>query len=162
MATDMFLKITGIEGETNDEKHKGAIEVYSWSWGLSQSGSFATGGGGTSGKVNIHNMSFVKKMDKSSPELMLRCCNGKHISSAVLTVRKAAGETQLEYLKLTMTDIIVSGVSPSGSGGETTMESVSFDFAEVDVAYQEQDTKSGGAKGGPVLFGWNQKTNKKK
>ncbi|HEY7575111.1 MAG TPA: type VI secretion system tube protein Hcp, partial [Thermoanaerobaculia bacterium] len=31
--TDYFLKIDGIEGESQDGKHKGEIDVLSWSWG---------------------------------------------------------------------------------------------------------------------------------
>ena len=46
MAVDMFLKISGIDGESTDHKHKDEIEVFSWSWGVSQTGSTGGGGGG--------------------------------------------------------------------------------------------------------------------
>jgi type VI secretion system secreted protein Hcp len=45
-AVDYFLKIDGIEGESLDEKHKGEIDVLSWSWGESQEGPTTGGGGG--------------------------------------------------------------------------------------------------------------------
>ncbi len=35
---DYFLKIDGIEGESQDAKHKGEIDVESWSWGRHQTG----------------------------------------------------------------------------------------------------------------------------
>jgi len=39
MATvDYFLKLDGIEGESQDYKHKGEIDVESFSWGVSQVG----------------------------------------------------------------------------------------------------------------------------
>ena len=50
MAVDMFLDLEGeIRGESQDAKHSKEIDVLAWSWGMSQSGSFHTGGGGGSG-----------------------------------------------------------------------------------------------------------------
>ena len=42
MATDIFAKIGDIKGESLDEKHKGEVEVLSWSWGVTQTGSMHT------------------------------------------------------------------------------------------------------------------------
>src|SRR6476660_2723852 len=98
MAVDMFIKIDTVDGESKDSKHKGEIDVLAWSWGMSNSGSAHTGGGAGAGKVNVQDLSFTKYIDKSSPDLMLACCNGKHFPDANLVVRKA-GEKPLEYLK---------------------------------------------------------------
>ena len=38
---DFFLKVDGIEGESQDSKHKGEIEVVSWSWGETNAGDAA-------------------------------------------------------------------------------------------------------------------------
>ena len=76
MAVDMFIKIDGIKGESKDKKHKDEIDVLAWSWGMSQSGTFHTGGGGGAGKVNVQDLSFTKWVDKASAALMLCCCNG--------------------------------------------------------------------------------------
>src|SRR2546428_9031240 len=117
MAVDMFMKLDGIKGESGDDKHKEEIDVLSWSWGLSQSGSAHMGSGAGAGKVNVNDLSFTKYIDKSSPDLYLSCCNGKHLKDAKLVVRKA-GENPLEYLIVTMEDVIVSLVNPGGLGGE--------------------------------------------
>ena len=101
MAVDMFMKIQGIEGESKDSSHKNEIDVLAWSWGMTQSGTGHVGGGSGSGKVNVHDLSFTKYIDKSSPDLMLACCNGKHYGEAKLTVRKA-GENPLEYMIVTI------------------------------------------------------------
>jgi len=53
MAVDMFLKIDDIEGESVDDVHAGEIDILSWSWGMSQSGTTHTGPGGGAGKVNL-------------------------------------------------------------------------------------------------------------
>jgi len=46
MATDYFLKLDGIKGESKDSKHKDEIDLLSFSWGATQTGAHASGGGG--------------------------------------------------------------------------------------------------------------------
>ncbi len=138
MAMDQFLKIDDIEGESVDSVHAKTIDVLAWSWGMSQSGTTHMGGGGGSGKVNVQDLSITKYVDKSSTNLMLACCDGTHFKEALLTVRKA-GKTALEYVKITMKEVIISSVSTGGSGGEDRLtENVSLNFAEVKVEYTPQ------------------------
>jgi type VI secretion system secreted protein Hcp len=159
MAVDMFMKIPGVEGEARDGTHKGEIDVLAWGWGMTQSGSAHVGGGGGSGKVDVHDLSFTKFIDKSSPDLMLACCSGKHYNDAKLTVRKA-GENPLEYLIITMTDVLVAGITTGGSGGEDRLtENVRLNFAKVKVDYTEQ-TQTGAAGAKPKM-GWDIEANKK-
>jgi len=152
MAVDMFIKIGDLKGESKDSVHKGLIDVLAWSWGMSNSGTTHTGGGGGAGKVNVQDLSLTKYIDLSSPDLMLACCNGKHFPTALLIVRKA-GETPLEYLKITMTEVLVTAVSTGGSGGEDRLtENVTLNFAKVQVDYIEQTEK--GTAGGKPKMGW--------
>jgi type VI secretion system secreted protein Hcp len=160
MAVDMFLKLDGIKGESQDKSHKDEIAVLAWSWGMSNSGSAHLGGGAGSGKVNVQDLSLTKYIDVSTPDLMLACCNGKHIAKAQLTVRKA-GESALEYVIIKLEDILVASVSTGGSGGEDRLtENVTLNFAKVDVEYTGQDAK-GGAGAKPKM-GWDIPANAKK
>ncbi|HVK55743.1 MAG TPA: type VI secretion system tube protein Hcp [Burkholderiales bacterium] len=153
MAVDMFLKIDDIKGESRDSKHAGMIDILAWSWGMSQSGTTHGGGGGGAGKVSVQDISITKYVDKASPGLMLACCNGKHYKEAVLTVRKA-GEKPLEYLKITMKEIIVSAVSTGGSGGEDRLiENVTLNFAEFKTEYTPQ--KADGTGDAAIEVAWN-------
>src|SRR3712207_5494013 len=129
---DYFLKIEGIEGESKDKAHKNEIELESWSWGETQSGSHAYGGGGGAGKVVMQDFSFVMLTNKASPKLFLHCANGKHISKAVLTCRKA-GELQQEFLKITLSDLLVSSFQTGGSGhGDIIpVDQVSVNFSKI-------------------------------
>lgn len=153
MAVDMFIKIGDIKGESSDDKHKEEIDVLAWSWGMNQSGSMHSGSGGGAGKVNVQDLNFTKYVDKASPNLMKFCCNGKHFPSATLVVRKA-GEKQLEYLKVTLEDVLITSVSTGGSGGEDRLtENISLNFGKVKLSYQPQG-KDGAAAGGSVDMGW--------
>ena len=153
MAMDMFIKIGALKGESVDHQHKEKIDVLAWSWGMSNSGTTHVGGGGGAGKVHVQDLSFTKYIDKSTPDLMLSACNGKHFDDATLVVRKA-GEKPLEYLVITMTEVLITSVSTGGSGGEDRLtENVTLNFAKVKVDYKEQ-LKSGGAGASPTMT-WN-------
>lgn len=152
MAVDMFIKIAEVEGESRDKAHAKSIDVLSWSWGMSNSGSAHVGGGAGAGKVNVQDLSFTKYVDSASPKLMLACCNGKHFDDAVLTVRKA-GEFPVEYIKIKMTELMVTAVSTGGSGGEDRLtENVTLNFAKVHVDYVPQDAK--GKAGTAIPMSW--------
>ena len=161
MAVDMFIKIGDVKGEARDKAHVDEIDVLAWSWGMAQSGSMHMGGGGGAGKVNINDLSFTKYVDKASPNLMMACSGGKHYPEAKLTVRKAGGDSQVEYLVITLKEVLVSSLNTGGSGGEDRLtENVSLNFAQVLVDYQPQ--KEDGAKdGGPIKYGWNIRENVK-
>ncbi len=153
MAVDMFMKIKTIEGESTDKTHKKEIDVLDGSWGLSQSGTTHVGGGGGSGKVSVQDLSFTKYVDSSSNALILGCCSGEHYDEALLTVRKA-GKDPLEYIKITMKEVIVTSVTTGGSGGEDRLtENVTLNFAEFKFEYQPQSAK-GGKEGGAKIAAW--------
>ena len=138
MAVDMFIKIGDISGESRDKTHAGKIDVLAWSWGVSNSGTTHTGGGGGAGKANVQDLSFTKYVDKASPPLLLASMKGTHYDEATLIVRKAGG-TPLEYLKITLTEVLVTSVSTGGSGGEDRLtENVSLNFAKIKYVYQPQ------------------------
>jgi type VI secretion system secreted protein Hcp len=159
MALDMFMQIGKLKGESVDKTHAGKTDVLAWSWGVSNSGSAHVGGGAGAGKANVQDLSFTKYIDKSTPDLLLSCCNGKHHDDATLIVRKA-GEKPLEYLKITMTEVLITSVSTGGSGGEDRLtENVTLNFASVKVEYVEQ-TKGGGTGDKPSM-NWNIAENSK-
>ena len=159
-AVDYFLKIEGVEGESGDSKHKNEIQLESWSWGESQGGTMAYGGGGGAGKVSMQDFHFVMKTCKASPKLFLACAEGEHFKKATLTCRKA-GKEQQEFLKWTFSDILVSSYQTGGSGQSDVipMDQIALNFAKVEVEYKEQ--KIDGSLAGPVKAGYDLKANKK-
>lgn len=160
MAVDMFIKIGDIKGESKDHKHKEEVDVLAWSWGMSNSGTAHTGGGAGAGKVNVQDLSFTKYIDSASAALMMAACNGKHYDKACLIVRKA-GEKPLEYLKIDMTEVMVTAVSTGGSGGEDRLtENVTLNFAKFTFTYQPQE-KGGGKDGGEKIAAWDIAANEK-
>lgn len=156
MATDIFAKIGDIKGESLDAKHKDQVEVLSWSWGVSQSGSI--GGGGGAGKASFNDFNFTHFVDKATPVLMKVCATGEHLKEATITVRKA-GKGQQEFLIIKMSDVIVTSVHPGGAGdGGSTAENVALQFAKVDLEYKPQ--KPDGSLDAGIHFKYDIKTQK--
>ena len=156
---DYFLKIDGIQGESGDQTHKNEIQLESWSFGETQGGTMAFGGGGGAGKVQMQDFHFVMKVNKSTPKLMLACADGQHIKNAILTCRKA-GKEQVEFLKWTFSDLLVSSfqTSGSGSGDVLPMDQISFNFTKVESEYKEQ--KADGTLMGPIKTHYDLKLSK--
>lgn len=159
MATDMFLMLDGIKGESQADKHAGEIEISSFSFGVHQVGSASSGGGAGTGKASFDDLHVSKHADKATPILMQKCATGDHIKNAILTVRKA-GKDQQEYYVIKMTDLIVSSVANMGNDGEIPSEQVSLNFSTIEFTYKEQTAT--GSLGGTTTFGWDLKKVKSK
>jgi type VI secretion system secreted protein Hcp len=159
MATvDYFLKIDGIEGESQNAMHKGEIDLESWSWGETQAHPPGVGGGGGAGKVTMSDFSFTTRLSKASPKLFLRCAEGSHIKAAWLTAHKGAGKATDYFLKWTFSDLLISSYQ-TGAAEDAPVDQVSFNFAKIEVEYKAQ--KPDGSFGAGFKAGWDVKTNKK-
>lgn len=158
MASDIFAKIGDIKGESLDDKHKDEIDVMSFSWGLAQSGSLASGGGGTV-KAQFQDFHFASNMSKASPKLFLACATGEHIKEATITMRKA-GERPQEFLIIKMNDVLVSSYQTGGSsGGDVPTDQLSLNYAKIEFSYSAQ--RADGTLDAPIIAGWDLKLNKK-
>ncbi len=120
---------------------------------MSLQGQFHLGGGGGSGKVRMNNIVVEKKLDAASPILMKYCASGQHFAKGRIICRKAGSEA-LEYMIITLKKIMVTEIETEADVDfEIINETVTFNFAEVQVEYTPQtDDGSGGACRG---FGWN-------
>ena len=162
MAYDAYLILDGVKGETTDDamSKKGAMEIYSFSWGASNPvtvGSATTGSG--AGKVSLASFSCMKKLDNSSANLIKNCCIGDHFKTGSVVLRKSGG-SQIIYLQYDLSEVYVESYQVSGSSGgdDTPTESLSFTFAKFTMSYWPQ--KSDGTAGTKVTAGWDVTTNK--
>jgi type VI secretion system secreted protein Hcp len=152
MAFDAFLKLDGIKGESTDATHKDEIEVLSFSWGVSQTATLGTPAGGRAGKATFQDLHFTSVAHKGSPNLFLSCATGEHLKEAVLTLRKAGGRG-VEFLKIKLTDVLISSYLPNGAAdGDTPSEEISLNFGKIEFAYTPQNAD--GAPGTAVSAGY--------
>lgn len=163
MAFDGFLKIDGIDGESQDDKHKSWVEILSYSHGVSQAatGSASSGGARAAERANHQDLSIVKTLDAASPKLALFCCNGTHIKTVKLELCRAAGD-KTKYMEYLLSDVLISSVRPGGSsGGAETLplEEVSFNYGKIEWTYTKTDHKTG-KPAGDVKGWWSTVENK--
>jgi len=147
-ASDMFLKVAGVNGESSDAKHKGEMDVLSWSWGTSN-GKAVTGKGRVPGAC-IQDLQLVKPVDIASPSLILMAVTGEVANDATLTVRRS-GATQSDVLLLKFTNVSVSSYQTGGSDGSNILtEQLALHFDSLLGEYRP--IKPDGTAGNPVVF----------
>ncbi|KGD82739.1 type VI secretion system secreted protein Hcp [Pantoea sp. PNA 14-12] len=158
MAIDIYLKVEGTTGESQDSKHKGWTDVLSFEWGASQPGNMAVGGGGGAGKVSFNDLRIKALIDKSTPAILKYCSSGKHVSKVELSVCKAGG-SQIEYTKIVLEDVLVTATNFNGIGqSDTIVVDYAFQASKVSTSYWEQSAN--GTKGAESKAGWDIKQNK--
>jgi type VI secretion system secreted protein Hcp len=142
---EMFLKFEGpkIEGESLDEAlpipHKNEIEIKAWSWKTENHVQWDVNQGGQSTKMKVNAIDLEKVVDKASHLLYQFCTNGKHIQKAIITARKNNGDQKVEYLRLTLEDVMVNEVRWAGQGDEQFLtENVQLSFAQFLIEYSVQ------------------------
>lgn len=141
MSYDAYAKITGIDGESTAKGFEKQIGIYSFSLSGSNPASVDPGRGGMSAsRVSYSDFMFMKQSDSASCKLHEAMCKGTHIPEVVVTLRKATGSEQEGFLIYTLTDVMVSSVSTSGSSGgdDRPTESISLCASKVGIEYKVQ------------------------
>ena len=140
--SQFFLKIDGVEGEATG----GELALRSFTWSQTKSLD-------TSSRVQTKDFHAVMAFDKSSPLLMRKTAVRERIAKAVLTARNASGQ---DYLKWTMTDVILTGFQVEGTSGPgKPMASFDMNVAKMDLEYRPQ--LYNGGLGPAVKTGWEAK-----
>jgi type VI secretion system secreted protein Hcp len=146
--TFFFLNLSGIEGESQDADHSGQIDVLTFSEGVQNAGTYDAGTGGNTGKAYYPDISVTKFVDKASVTLRQYCGLGTSIDTATLSCNKQAGDKKIEYLKITLQNVVITSIQSSGSGGSTDPipESLSLNYAKIQYDYTQQ-SNTGAAMG---------------
>jgi type VI secretion system secreted protein Hcp len=161
MAVEIFLKLDGIDGESEKKGAEKWIEAFSFSNGAANHSTVSMGTGSGAGKVDISSISFQKQLDVASPKLFQSCCMGTHIKTGSMVVRESTGnETTETYFQYDLTEVFVDSISWGGAaGGGKPSESLSLSAKSIVVTYWPQDEK--GKLGNKQAFGWNLSKNAK-
>ncbi len=141
MATDFFMEIAEVPGESTDSSHKGQIELMSFSNGVSQtsSGTRSSSGSGTAERVSCGDFTVTKDVDKATPIFNEKCCKGAHIPLIKIYARRAKDEAPVDFMVYELTDSVVTSVSVSAGGMGIPSETVSFNYGKIKWTYTETD-----------------------
>ena len=140
---DFFLKLEVVKGESTDDKHKGEIDLESWSWGATNSASGHVGGGSGVGKVSVQDLHFTHRLTRRHRSFST-FVPWYYINKGTLVCRKA-GKDPLEYLKIDLEQIYVTSISTGGHHGDALpTEQVSLNFSKFHVKYYPQKPDGSG------------------
>lgn len=131
-ATDIYLNIAGIKGESTVKGYEGAIAVLAWSWGLSNSGSPLFG----AGKTNVQDLNWTQYLDSSFPQLFSYLTKGDDPGEATLyAVRPGVGG--YNYFQAIFDGNLLTSIATGGSGGEDQFTAnVSLAMTSVTLRYR--------------------------
>lgn len=143
-----YLKIPDIAGESLRVDHEEEIDIFDIQWLIEQAAAPQVGRGRSRSRAQVGSLHFRKFYDASSPYLALACMQAKSFDEVVCTVRKDSGEAHLDYLTITMTNVIISSYDMIGIGelrGEEIEEKCGFACESIKIKYviQADDHSAG-------------------
>jgi type VI secretion system secreted protein Hcp len=151
---DMFLKMSGVRGESLDARHEDEIEISHWSWGLKNSATFAMTDDQSVKHATTESVVITKKFDRASSTLAGYCAKGQHIGHATITCRKnAGGGAKVEFMVVELMKVMVTDVKYESKGDvEEEPETITLSFSQFRIKYRIQH--SDGTAGPVNQFGW--------
>ena len=161
MATDVYLQIDGIKGESADSGHQHWIEVSHVSWSVHQprASTVSTAGGHTVGRASLSDVSFKKLADIASPVLQQHCAMGKTIPRAKFEFMRADGDGKpICYYAVELENVMIGGINPSSGDSGIIAEQVFLSYSKMKWKYTKQSIR-GGAEGNSS-GGWDCASNK--
>jgi type VI secretion system secreted protein Hcp len=104
----------------------------------------SSGGEARSGRANLHDISVMKVVDKTTPLLFEDCVTGNYLKKVEIIYDKPMGDSQEPYYKILLENALITSVQNSGSN-ENPVESISFAYSKIKVSYNPE--KDGALQG---------------
>ena len=152
-ATQYFVKIPNVPGESLADHAKDEIIATSFSWGMSVPVTRAASGGST-GKAAFTDFTFQHRVDRASPLLLRLATLGQHSRSVKISAFETTSGPAIRYLEYCLEDVIVSKIAVEGTATlGRPLETVTLNPGKFEERYTPQSPS--GTPLPPVLWGWN-------
>ena len=152
----VYLKLTGIDGESQDQSHKGEIELISVTMESRNTGTRANSGTGTgagSGKVNVTDIACHGFVSSATNALLQRSFDALTVKTGKISWCKGTGDNKHDYMTVDLTKVIISSCRVSNQPGhELAHNSFELNFDTIVFNYLEQDRT--GTLGPAKKAGW--------
>ncbi len=150
-----YIKFDGVDGEAQDKDHKNWSDILSFSQGIVQPGSGATGPTRRRGDVILEDIRVTKELDKASPKIAESVCKGKVFPKVEIHLTASYTDAgRVPYFKYDLKNVLVTSYNVSGSAQSEAVptEDFALNFEEIKVTYTEADNK--GKSKGNVEYQW--------
>jgi len=140
---NMFVKIDGVKGSSDESKHSEWIEVESMSQGMSLpfSGGRSGTGHAASGTADLGDYAFTKQFDAASVKLMEFCLNATPIKKIEIHACRRVNKKLEPYWEAEITDGVISNVSQNFNENMEPVETFSINGAKWTWQYNQMDEK---------------------
>lgn len=129
----VFAKFSGIDGDSSSTHHPRWIEVLSFQWGVgSGRGQAAFDKAGI--RVDVKDVSIVKRIDKASPDLHTKNHKGDEIAEVKVDLVEILPGKQGWYrnrAQYRFEKVSITSIRPGGGGG------TDFPLEEVAISYEK-------------------------
>ena len=149
-----FIKFDGIDGESQEQHHKGWSSIDSFSQLINKPGQ-GTGQTRRRADVVLEDIHVVKELDKASPKLAESVCKGKVFAKVEIDISASYTDAgRVTYLRYELKNVQVVGYNISGQtqAQDVIKENLTLNFEEIKVVYTENDEK--GKKKGNIEYHW--------
>lgn len=164
MTAYAYMTIDGIDGFSTDATYTNWIEITSLANTVTHDVSNSNNTTGAalsgSGRPTFSNVVINKNVDPSSPQLMLKCCQGSVIAAITIDLLDSSAVPVLRY---EFTNAIITSVQTSASVTTTIKlsEIVSFVFSTIKATYSPAvATRANAASTSNTSGGWDRSNNK--
>ncbi|WP_375229019.1 Hcp family type VI secretion system effector [Roseobacter sp. S98] len=152
-----YLKIEEIPGESQRAEHEDEIDVWGIQFDVRQMAASPVGRGRARARADIDPLVVHKAVDAASPYLAEAVWKGKRFAEMTLAVRKDSGEAHLDYLVITMENVVITACgfgNEQAEGTDSTLyERIELEFEKVKIQYSKLNDTGDGTEEHEVHLG---------
>ncbi len=142
-SADYYLKIEGVDGEATAIGHENWIDLtgFHHEMLLPAVQKIREAAPKSSGKVQFQDLHITMAANKATEKLAEACANGRRLPGGTIDVVKTDDSgVPHTYLKVTMSDILISSFSSTGAPGSEVSNSVTLTFGSSTYKYSQRDS----------------------
>ena len=164
MSLQMFMKLEGVEGDSNNYQHKGWCDIISWNWGMTSNRRSTDVA--ADDKTSLNEISVIKPIGSDSPALRLLFAKGAKIPVVEFSVSPilAKREVQTKYMYMKLEGVVIKSLVSGGSIDDKFFKehlTMLFDRIRFEFSQNAQVSAEGGAGKAAVdyNFKWDASSN---
>ena len=158
----VYMKYEGIPGNATADGYKDFIRIASIQFGVGRGITMEAGNlaNRESTKPSISEITCTTEVDKCVTALFKEAISGSAGKDVKIAIVQTGTDKLIEYMTIDTKDTLVSGWSFTADGDNKGFLTFSLSFAEIDLSYNDYDSKNKG--GSPLRSGYNLRTAKTK
>ena len=152
----IYMKYGSINGDVTTQGFENYIELGSFQWGVGRGVSMQSGSkqGREASLPSLSEITITKEYDVASGDLLKEALSGNVQEVDIVFTRTGTGGSGAQqFMKVSMKDVILSGLSMSAAGDGKPMESLSLNYSQI--SFTNNPMKDDGTAGPQSVVNFN-------